>query len=262
MDAKTKKKNAAAHPPSLSSVAQHFDHHQRDFAEVFGCGFTTKLSSAGLVYKHYGKEVVASIMTNVLESAPSASDLDAVYLAVYKSFMEAVDAIDNGVNQYEGEGPPRYVNGTTLSARVGGLNPSWNDDWGDASLDAGFMKAVELTGTEFEDAVRYAARAWLPARAVVAAALDKAGEVDASKTIIELSTCCPWKEHLYALETERGIEGSVKFVIYRDDREAKWRVQAVPAALVREGERGERGHKTLDPPAPLDTGAGGLSPTF
>jgi uncharacterized UPF0160 family protein len=30
---------------------QRFDHHQRGFEEVFGHGFTTKLSSAGLVYK-------------------------------------------------------------------------------------------------------------------------------------------------------------------------------------------------------------------
>jgi uncharacterized UPF0160 family protein len=28
-----------------------FDHHQRGFSEVFGHGFVTKLSSAGLIYK-------------------------------------------------------------------------------------------------------------------------------------------------------------------------------------------------------------------
>lgn len=30
---------------------QRFDHHQREFNGVFGHGFATKLSSAGLVYK-------------------------------------------------------------------------------------------------------------------------------------------------------------------------------------------------------------------
>ena len=34
-----------------------FDHHQRSFDEVFGHGFNTKLSSAGLVYREFGKEV-------------------------------------------------------------------------------------------------------------------------------------------------------------------------------------------------------------
>jgi len=32
---------------------QRFDHHQRGFSEVFGQGFETKLSSAGLIYKCY-----------------------------------------------------------------------------------------------------------------------------------------------------------------------------------------------------------------
>ena len=30
---------------------QRFDHHQREFNHVFGHGFSTKLSSAGLIYK-------------------------------------------------------------------------------------------------------------------------------------------------------------------------------------------------------------------
>ncbi|KAK1257415.1 hypothetical protein QJS04_geneDACA020100 [Acorus gramineus] len=32
---------------------------QKGFGEVFGHGFTTKLSSAGLIYKHYGREIIA-----------------------------------------------------------------------------------------------------------------------------------------------------------------------------------------------------------
>ena len=39
-----------------------FDHHQNGFAEVFGNGFTTKLSSAGLIYKHYGLSIVSDAM--------------------------------------------------------------------------------------------------------------------------------------------------------------------------------------------------------
>lgn len=56
---------------------QRFDHHQRGFQEIFGHGFMTKLSSAGLIYKyveglhavatwlsrwsrHFGKEIIAA----------------------------------------------------------------------------------------------------------------------------------------------------------------------------------------------------------
>jgi uncharacterized UPF0160 family protein len=44
-----------------------FDHHQRGFDEAFGHGYVTKLSSAGLVYKHYGKEIIARYLNLPVE---------------------------------------------------------------------------------------------------------------------------------------------------------------------------------------------------
>jgi uncharacterized UPF0160 family protein len=38
-------------------ATNRYDHHQRGFAEVFGHGFNTKLSSAGLVYRHFGEHL-------------------------------------------------------------------------------------------------------------------------------------------------------------------------------------------------------------
>jgi Uncharacterised protein family (UPF0160) len=122
-------------PPDWCAEAQRFDHHQRGFEEVFGhgeavcatlrtqlhadkrsrivlrrsrlklgafppwnTGFSTKLSSAGLVYKHFGRDIVAA----QLGQAPDSPDVDTVYLAVYKHFMEAIDGIDNGGERVTG----------------------------------------------------------------------------------------------------------------------------------------------------------------
>ena len=89
-----------------------------------GAGFSTKLSSAGLVYKHYGQDIIAKILgvepsdaqamrltcklmlyaglaaVHVEQARAPAVLLQvkAVYLAVYKHFIEAIDAIDNGVS--------------------------------------------------------------------------------------------------------------------------------------------------------------------
>ena len=38
---------------------------------------------------------------------------------------------------------------------------------------------------------------------------------------------CPWKSHIYDLEKAAGIPGKIKFVVYEDEHEKKWRVQAV-----------------------------------
>eukprot|EP00879_Flechtneria_rotunda_P019538 GHRR01020525.1.p1 GENE.GHRR01020525.1~~GHRR01020525.1.p1 ORF type:complete len:268 (+),score=60.79 GHRR01020525.1:193-996(+) len=132
------------------STSNRFDHHQRGFTEVFGYGFSTKLSSAGLVYKHYGREIVAAAMNLPVDH----SHVEAAYLQLYKSFIEAVDAIDNGVNQFDCDTPPKYVNNTTLSARVANLNPTWNQPYTDETLLAGFFKAVQLTGAASKAACR------------------------------------------------------------------------------------------------------------
>ena len=44
------------------------------------------------MYKHFGQEIVAGLMGKPM-SDPAVRT---VYLAVYRQFMEAIDAIDNG----------------------------------------------------------------------------------------------------------------------------------------------------------------------
>lgn len=117
--------------------------------------------------------------------------------------MEEIDAVDNGVAQTDGE--PRYALTTHLSARVGRLNPRWNDPeqdtevgtggghtrgWGGGHGDEflgvdppslrpqeGFKRALELVGGEFLDRLDYYHRAWLPARTLVEEAIRRRFEV-------------------------------------------------------------------------------------
>ncbi|CAL5220512.1 g2544 [Coccomyxa viridis] len=206
--------------------AKRFDHHQRGFDEVFGHGFTTKLSSAGLVYKHFGEEVIAKVL-NVPRDDPQVIT---IFLAVYKHFMEAIDAIDNGINQWDVDVPPRYMSNTNLGARVGSLNPRWNEDSSAERTDAQFQKAVQLTGSEFLESVNYLSKAWLPARTYVREAIETRKEVDQSGEIMKLAHYCPWKEHLYELEKEFDLPQQIKFCLYEDDRGGQWRVQAVSVA--------------------------------
>ncbi|KAJ4811952.1 UPF0160 protein [Rhynchospora pubera] len=205
-------------------IRDRYDHHQKGFCEVFGHGFNTKLSSAGLVYKHYGKEIIAK----ELQRDESDLDVQRLYLAIYKSFIEAIDAIDNGVNQYDTDQPPKYVNNTNLSSRVGRLNPDWNDpDQSPEKEDAAFQQAMSLTGNEFLQSLRYYVRSWLPARAIVIDSLSSRKDIDASGEIIILNNYCPWKLHLFELEQELKIDPPIKYALYQDGRSGTWRVQAV-----------------------------------
>ncbi|PIK60614.1 putative UPF0160 protein MYG1, mitochondrial [Apostichopus japonicus] len=149
--------------------------------------------------------------------------VEAIYDKVYENFMEKIDAIDNGVNQYDGE--PRYIVSTNVSSRVKHINPDWNETAGD--MDARFEKAMALVGSEFVDKVTFYSNSWWPARELVEDALNSRFEAHESGEIVVLNAGgCPWKEHLYALEKDLAIETPIKYVLYTDQA-GKWRVQCV-----------------------------------
>ncbi|KAL9230205.1 hypothetical protein vseg_005588 [Gypsophila vaccaria] len=201
-----------------------YDHHQKGFTEVFGNGFNTKLSSAGLIYKHYGMEIIAK----ELKLDIGHPDVFRLFISVYRNFMEAIDAIDNGINQYDTDNPPRYVNNTSLSSRVGRLNLDWTDpDQSAEKENEAFEKAMYLAGGEFLDNVRSLAKSWLPARSIVVECLQARKDIDPSGEIMVLNRFCPWKLHLFELEEEMKSGPPVKYVLYQDDRSKQWRVQAV-----------------------------------
>lgn len=196
-----------------------FDHHQRGFTGVFDDKHETKLSSAGLIYKHFGREVI----TRLANTDGPTTEL--FYQKLYNNFIEAIDGIDNGVSQYPREVKPRYRISTDLSSRVGYLNPSWNEPEHD--IDERFGQAVALTGAEFKRELMYLNNSWLPARAIVEKALlARETEFGPNSEIMLLPQYCPWKSHLDDLEEEYGIPGHIKFVLFADSS-GTWRVQAV-----------------------------------
>ncbi|KZV92579.1 metal-dependent protein hydrolase [Exidia glandulosa HHB12029] len=202
-----------------------FDHHQREFNETFGPDWKTKLSSAGLVYKHFGKEIVASALNLPVENP----NVELVYLKMYKSFIEAIDAIDNGISQYDTTEPQRYSSSTDLSARVGFLNPAWNEKVDSAGVDARFEQASSLTGSEFTARLQHYASAWLPARDIVRTAFDKRQSAHASGRIVLFESYAPWRDHLYDVEKDAQLDTDslILFVVYPDETGGSWRVQAV-----------------------------------
>lgn len=207
-------------PPS-----HRYDHHQKIFSSTMhslSAGtlpWVTKLSSAGLVYFHFGHRIVAAIA-----DTPQDSDVtNTLYNKVYENFIEEVDAIDNGIAT--SDGPLRYKVTTNLSSRVSHLNPGWNS--GEQNYDERFGKAMELVGSELRDRILATKNVWLPAREIVQTAIKERHKIHESGAILHLVTPCPWKEHLFELERVLEVKPAIKFVLYADQRN-KYRVQCVP----------------------------------
>jgi uncharacterized UPF0160 family protein len=141
------------------------------------------------------------------ESSPVVQKL---WLKMYEDFVEAIDGIDNGVTQYESDKPARYKSRTDLSARVGALNPRWNETFDDAKLDEKFQVASALTGSEFLGKLNYLSEAWLPARSLVKEAFDARFANHPSGKVIVFDSFAPWKEHLFEVEREEGLDEDKK----------------------------------------------------
>ncbi len=200
-----------------------YDHHQREFTGTLD-GYKTRLSSAGLVYKHFGKEIIAELL-NRFEVSADSDFVNKLYEKLYVEFVEHLDAIDNGVSV--SDGPLKYFITTTLSARVGKLNPAWNEPNTTEVFNDRFKEAMELTSSEFISHAEGLVKGWWPARSIVVDALKAASTVHPSGSIVLLPTACPWKDHLFEVEEELGCVGKALYIVFGDSS-GSWRVQAVP----------------------------------
>lgn len=220
-----------------------YDHHQREFSTNFP-GHHTKLSSAGLVYMHYGKAIIAQHTQLPLDHP----DVELLYQKLYTDFIEAIDANDNGVAKYDatkleqaGIEEKFKSGGITLPAMVGDLNhedplnPGVSRNTTDnpqAEEDYRFGQASTLMGNAFLRKLHGAATAWLPARSIVQTAFDKRDQQHSSGHVIVLPRAgIPWKEHLYDIEKANNLseDQKVLYVLYpeKEDPGSKWRIQCV-----------------------------------
>ena len=223
------------------AAANRYDHHQRTFDTTFP-NRPTKLSSAGLVYMHFGKEIIAQH----LSVSPDAEEVGVIWAKIYESFIEALDAHDNGISVHD----PAAVSeaglakrfsdgGFSLGAMVGRLNPNWNDPTPSDPVEAQkledekFLVASARIGEEFSRDLDYYTKAWLPARDIVHKAYAKRLDFDSKGRILVFDgQSVPWKDHLYNLEAQDGGDAQVLYVLYPEKPapDAKWRIQAVPVS--------------------------------
>ena len=213
-----------------------YDHHQRTFTTTFPSR-PTRLSSAGLVYMHFGKPIIA-LQTGLDEGS---EEVDILWRKVYEDFIEALDAHDNGISVYDPSETKDlqkrfHDGGIGLGSLVGDLNANFEDpspaktpEEAQEAENARFLQASSLMGSCFLRKLQYYHQAWLPARTLVHQTYDARKEYDAKGRVMLFPRGCPWKDHLYTIEAEKPDEEKVLYVLYPESEHegAKWRVQAV-----------------------------------
>lgn len=84
------------------------------------------MSSAGLVHKYYGDDVMQRFMDHWSIKIDTDHERSDLMDQIYHDFFLEIDAIDNGTNQVGKGVPLLYEIKTSLSSRVSKLNPAWN----------------------------------------------------------------------------------------------------------------------------------------
>ncbi|CAJ0557860.1 unnamed protein product, partial [Mesorhabditis spiculigera] len=195
-------------------------------AEIESLGildFSTKLSSAGLIYAHYGRAIIAEVL-KIDQDDPR---VNIFYRRLYGTFVEQIDAVDNGIQQYDGV--PRYLSSDSISARVGGLNPVGMKTTLTPTQGA-FTDAMKLVGGTFLEHLHYLNGVWWPARQIVVESVKNREAIDPSGRILTMENGgCAVEEHFFDIEETLGLTGSrMTYMLFGDSTSSGWRVQAIP----------------------------------
>ena len=212
-------------------VLNRFDHHQSSFTETFYGSEKpdrkTRLSSAGLVFKTFGSDIIRHFYPEL-----KSEDVELINRRVYNKFVEEIDGLDNGIEMCSG-GEKNYRVTSTLTSRIALLRPYPEERYTPDELKmeqhSRFREAMEMAAMELFAFLDYQVKAWLPARRVVLNATRNASEVHPSGKIIKLEGgYVPWKPHLKKVEEELGVEGKFLFCIFKQGDDG-WAVQACPS---------------------------------
>ncbi|CDR97408.1 MYG1 protein, putative [Babesia bigemina] len=198
-----------------------FDHHQGSFDEYFDENHrVTRLSSAGLVYKHFAKRVFKEVY-----GVTDEANLNDIYLHVYDNLIQSIDAVDTGVPIADGN--LRYEVNTSLPSRVGRLNPSWVETHVD--VNKRFEQAMQITLEEFDYFVRNFIDVHLTAKTVFLQVYQKRFETHPSGLVIETPRGMPFFGRLYHLEEKENIptDQRVAFYVNYEAATGQWRCSCV-----------------------------------
>lgn len=187
---------------------RRYDHHMTSFTEKFP-GSDIPCAAAGIVYFHFGKEVLTNILKK--NGRDIGEHVDYLYNEMYSAFVKEIDAIDNGVNMFPPGVEPTYSIKTGISSRIAILNPHWKEV-GVSDYER-FKQAIDLIGKEFTDCLLYIFDSQIPAIEFVKKAFADRFNVDESGKIMVLNDMCPFDKHMKRLEDEDETKPKVLYVI-------------------------------------------------
>ena len=191
-----------------------FDHHMKEFKEVFNEKDeelnTIKLSSAGLVWKYLGKEILNNLLKSMSLLGQNKTHIDEIFKYIYLDFIMGVDGMDNGVTQYDKDIKPKYKLSGNYIDRISRLNPEWNLE--NVDVNERFKKGWDVTEEEFLFQIKKYANSYFIAYDIVENSIKEA--LKENRVYIILDRYCPWKKCFFEIEKKLGIENKLLYCVH------------------------------------------------
>ena len=204
---------------------RRYDHHQNGYDVKFP-GSGVPCAACGLIWLHYGQEVIKKLVTENGWVADLTDDVvDLIWRMQYHFFIEEIDALDNGVAAVPADKRRRYGINTSISCRIARMRAGWKSTE-EEDYEA-FIKALDVMKKEFLFFLKYVCVIRLETRQRVRAAFEQA-----ENRIIMLGKCEKrpfFQPELVEIEKETGREGEILYVIM--ERPESWDVQAVSVGV-------------------------------
>lgn len=196
-----------------------FDHHQDNFYKTFNRTTRIPLSSAGLIYKHFGKKLISSL---------TGSYSDDIYNDFYFNFIIGIDATDNGIDYLNNHHRRNYKTNLPLSQTISMFNnvDTFNDEIQMKSfLEASnfawialstYLKKMSIEKSEID----------YDKKAVRLAMLNRYNINKSGEIVVIEDDCFNWSKCIKEYEKEIEEVGKIKFVIY-PKKNNTWNVRSM-----------------------------------
>ncbi|XP_024873796.1 UPF0160 protein MYG1, mitochondrial-like isoform X2 [Temnothorax curvispinosus] len=199
-----------------ASILSEFQESMSTVINKPGYDWTEKLSSAGLIYCHFGHDILKSIIPDVTEDKV----IDEIFKIIYEMLIKEIDAVDRDLQTWQSN--------TSLSGRVSRLN--FPLDIQEKVNPGKFIKVIALVREEFLKTVQDVKNVWLSERRTMRYAMEnRLFEVDTSGEIIEFTPRLWYKEFLFCLEKEMNVSPSIKYIIWQEATDIYY-IKCVPEA--------------------------------
>ena len=192
-----------------------YDHHQRGYYETFTKHHKVKLCGCGLLFKHYGNEIIQNALKSLNLKPIDDDKIEIFKVLMYDNFFVVIDANDNGIDCAESE--ILFKDNTSLPYRIARLN----------ARKEPFENAQKIAEEMFLDILQYCYDLMINQFPIVEKAYNERFSVHPSGRIMLINSGVSCRDCIEFIQKLNGKEEEILYYIMPDLGRGHWKCTAL-----------------------------------